>query len=124
MTSRPTSTDRPARPSVDAKACTAFDLRTECEPMNAIFALREQATLDSLQAGTGIDRRGEADERADRLAGLVRTDRVADVGRRFVEAPKMTAPTTPGPTTSGPPLLPRRISARSSTTLWGWLPSP
>ena len=43
MTSRPTSTDRPARPIVEAKACTAFDLRTECEPMNAIFALRGQA---------------------------------------------------------------------------------
>jgi hypothetical protein len=37
-TSRPTSTERPARPIVDAKACTAFDLRTECEPMKAILA--------------------------------------------------------------------------------------
>ena len=41
-TSRPTSTLRPARPMVEAKACTAFDLRTECEPMNAIFAERCQ----------------------------------------------------------------------------------
>jgi hypothetical protein len=41
-TSRPTSTLRPARPTVDAKACTAFDLRTECEPMKAILALRVQ----------------------------------------------------------------------------------
>ena len=44
ITSRPTSTDLPARPMVEAKAWTAFDLRTECEPMNAIFALRCQGT--------------------------------------------------------------------------------
>ena len=38
MTSRPTSTLRPARPTAEAKAWTAFVLRTECEPMNAILA--------------------------------------------------------------------------------------
>jgi hypothetical protein len=27
---------------VEAKACTAFDLRTECEPMKAILARRPQ----------------------------------------------------------------------------------
>src|SRR5918996_6664521 len=37
---------------------------------------------DSLQAGPGVDGRGRADERTDRLAGLVGTDGVADIGRR------------------------------------------
>jgi hypothetical protein len=44
MTSRPTSTLRPARPTTEAKAWTAFVLRTECEPMKAIFAGRVQDT--------------------------------------------------------------------------------
>jgi hypothetical protein len=36
-TSRPTSTLRPLRPTAPANECTAFVLRTECDPMNAIF---------------------------------------------------------------------------------------
>src|SRR6185503_161023 len=62
MTSRPTSTLRPARPIVLAKACTAFVLRTECEPMKAILA--------SLVHGIGavIVHRRLTRLRADRLA--------------------------------------------------------
>jgi hypothetical protein len=33
---------------VDAKAWTAFDLRTECEPMKAIFARRLQGITSSV----------------------------------------------------------------------------
>ena len=41
ITSRPTSTLRPLRPTAPANECTAFVLRTECDPMKAILALVE-----------------------------------------------------------------------------------
>ena len=47
-TSRPSSTDRPARWTSAANASSADVLRIPCEPMNAILAGRGQG------AGTGV----------------------------------------------------------------------
>lgn len=51
MTSRPTSTLRPLRPTAPAKECTALVLRTECDPIKAIFDEVGVFTSDSVRFG-------------------------------------------------------------------------